>query len=210
MLKANVESTLQTGSDGYAVGALSTFRDVTWVQWNAFFAAFLGWLLDGFDFSILSFLLIDIEHSFTVDKALAGALGTVTLMFRLVGGMGAGTAADRFGRKFPLILSILWLSLFSVLGGFSTSYAMLFAFRALFGIGMGGGHAAGARTLARPSARRCVRTPGRRLLLGLHAGCGGFSGAVSVGDWTERSGMANVFVAGRATGIAGVVDCAAG
>jgi SHS family lactate transporter-like MFS transporter len=126
-----------------APGALSTFRDVTRIQWYAFFAAFLGWLLDGFDFSILSFLLIDIEHSFTVDKALAGALGTVTLLFRLVGGLSAGTAADRFGRKTPLILSILWLSLFSLLSGFSTSYAILFVFRALFGIGMGGVWAAG-------------------------------------------------------------------
>jgi SHS family lactate transporter-like MFS transporter len=126
-----------------APGARSTFRDVTRIQWNAFFAAFLGWGFDGFDFSILSFLLIDIEHSFTVDKALAGALGSVTLMFRLVGGLGAGTAADRFGRKFPLILSILWLSLFSLLSGFSTTYAILFGFRALFGIGMGGVWAAG-------------------------------------------------------------------
>ena len=50
-------------------------RDVTAVQWRAFFAAFLGWLLDGFDFSILTFLLIDIQHSFSVDKALAGAPG---------------------------------------------------------------------------------------------------------------------------------------
>jgi SHS family lactate transporter-like MFS transporter len=99
--------------------------------------------LDGFDFSILSFLLIDIEHSFTVDKALAGALGSVTLLFRLVGGLGAGTVADRFGRKAPLILSILWLCLFSLLSDFSTSYAMLFGFRALFGIGMGGVWAAG-------------------------------------------------------------------
>jgi len=99
--------------------------------------------LCGFDFSILSFLLIDIEHSFSVDKALAGALGTVTLMFRLVGGLSAGTAADRFGRKSPLILSILWLSLFSLLSGFATSYAVLFGFRALFGIGMGGVWAAG-------------------------------------------------------------------
>ncbi len=136
-------SPVQTGSNARAPGARSTFRDVTRVQWNAFFAALLGWSLDGFDFSILSFLLIDIERSFTVDKALAGALGTVTLLFRLVGGLSAGTAADRFGRKFPLVLSILWLSLFSLLSGFSTSYAMLFGFRALFGIGMGGVWAAG-------------------------------------------------------------------
>jgi SHS family lactate transporter-like MFS transporter len=117
--------------------------EVTGAQWHAFFAAFLGWVLDGFDFSILTFLLIDIGHTFTVDKALAGALGTVTLMFRLLGGLSAGTFADRFGRKTPLMLSILWISLFSLLSGFSVSYAMLFACRALFGIGMGGVWASG-------------------------------------------------------------------
>ena len=100
-------------------------------------------MLDGFDFTILTFVLSDIQRSFTVDNALAGALGTVTLMFRLVGGAAAGTAADRWGRKLPLVLSIVWFSLFTVLSGFSTSYAVLFACRALFGIGMGGEWAAG-------------------------------------------------------------------
>jgi SHS family lactate transporter-like MFS transporter len=118
-------------------------KEVTPDQWRAFFAAYLGWLLDGFDFTILTFLLVDISRSFTVSSALAGALGTVTLMFRLVGGIAAGTAADRWGRKGPLMFSILWYSLFSFLGGFSTSYGMLFACRALFGIGMGGVWAAG-------------------------------------------------------------------
>lgn len=119
------------------------FRQVNAEQWRAFLATFLGWLLDGFDFTIMTFILIDIQNSFTVDRALAGALGTVTLMFRLAGGLGAGMAADRWGRKLPLMLSILWFSLFAFLSGFSTSYAMLFAFRALFGIGMGGEWAAG-------------------------------------------------------------------
>jgi SHS family lactate transporter-like MFS transporter len=41
------------------------------------------------------------------------------------------------------MLSVLWFSLFAFLSGFSTSYAMLFAFRALFGLGMGGEWAAG-------------------------------------------------------------------
>ena len=64
-------------------------------------------------------------------------------MFRLVGGILAGTAADHWGRKWPLMFSIVWYSLFAFFGGFSTSYSMLFAFRALFGIGMGGVWAAG-------------------------------------------------------------------
>ena len=57
------------------------YRQVSREQWRAFLATFLGWLLDGFDFTIMTFILIDIQESFTVDRALAGALGTVTLMF---------------------------------------------------------------------------------------------------------------------------------
>jgi SHS family lactate transporter-like MFS transporter len=119
------------------------YRDVTRAQWTVFAAAYLGWVLDGFDFTILTFLLGDIQRSFTVSAALAGALGTVTLMFRVAGGIGAGTCADRWGRKGPLMFSILWYSVFAFLSGFSTSYGMLFTFRALFGIGMGGVWAAG-------------------------------------------------------------------
>jgi SHS family lactate transporter-like MFS transporter len=122
---------------------LPWYRQVNRDQWRAFWATFLGWVLDGFDFTIITFILIDIQESFTIDRALAGALGTVTLLMRLVGGAAAGTAADRWGRRLPLMLSILWFSLFAGLSGFSTSYAMLFAFRALFGIGMGGEWAAG-------------------------------------------------------------------
>src|SRR5215470_8812704 len=119
------------------------YRQISPDQWRAFSATFLGWTIDAFDFNILAFVLIDIQKSFTVDRALAGALGTVTLVTRAVGGILSGTAADKFGRKLPLMVSIVWFSLFAFLSGFSRSYAMLFALRALFGIGMGGEWAAG-------------------------------------------------------------------
>ena len=119
------------------------FGTLTRDQWRAFAATFLGWMFDGFDFTVLTFILIDIQKTFAIDAVLAGALGTVTLVMRLVGGVVAGAMADRWGRKLPLMLSILWLSTFAFLSGFSTSYAMLFTLRALFGIGMGGVWAAG-------------------------------------------------------------------
>jgi SHS family lactate transporter-like MFS transporter len=119
------------------------YRQVNKDQWRAFFATFLGWVLDGFDFTILTFILIDIQKTFAIDAFLAGILGTVTLIARLLGGVAAGAAADRWGRKRPLMISILWFSVFACLSGFSTSYSMLFAFRACFGIGMGGEWAAG-------------------------------------------------------------------
>ncbi len=119
------------------------YHELTREQWRAFAGTFLGWMFDGFDFTVLTFILIDIQKSFAVDTVLAGALGTVTLVMRLVGGVIAGAAADKWGRRLPLMLSILWFSIFAFLSAFSTSYAMLFALRALFGIGMGGVWAAG-------------------------------------------------------------------
>ena len=119
------------------------YAQVSREQWRAFWAVFLGWVVDAFDFNMLAFILIDIQKSFTVDRALAGALGSVTLIMRLSGAGVFGTLADKYGRKLPLMLSVLWFSLFAFLSGFSTSYAMLFGLRALFGFGMGGEWSAG-------------------------------------------------------------------
>ena len=122
---------------------LPWYRQVSAAQWKAFLTTFAAWVLDAFDFTILTFVLADIQQSFSVNKALAGLLGTVTLLFRVVGGIGAGTLADRYGRKGPILFSIAWYTAFAFLSGASTSYVMLFAFRGLFGIGMGGMWAAG-------------------------------------------------------------------
>ena len=122
---------------------LPWYRQVSGDQWRAFLATFFAWVLDAFDFTILTFVLVNIQQSFTINSALAGLLGTVTLMFRVIGGIGAGAAADRWGRKPPIVFSIAWFTLFAFLSGLSTSYVMLFAFRGLFGIGMGGMWAAG-------------------------------------------------------------------
>src|SRR4051795_4948233 len=97
--------------------ALPWYRQVSATQWRAFLACYFGWVLDAFDFTILTFLLVDIQRSFTVSNALAGALGSITLICRVVGGMASGTAADKCGRKAPLLFSILCYSLFSFLSG---------------------------------------------------------------------------------------------
>ena len=48
---------------------LPWYRQVTGEQWRAFWATFLGWIVDAFDFTILTFILIDIQRSFTVNSA---------------------------------------------------------------------------------------------------------------------------------------------
>lgn len=119
------------------------YKDVSRQEWKTFLTTFAAWTLDAFDFTIITFVLTDIRRSFEVNATLAGALATVTLLFRMVGGIGAGTLADRYGRKGPILFSIAWFTGFALLSGLSTSYVMLFACRGLFGIGMGGMWAAG-------------------------------------------------------------------
>jgi SHS family lactate transporter-like MFS transporter len=119
------------------------YRQVNRTQWHAFLASFLAWTLDAFDFTIVSFVLVDLQSSFSVSKAMVGTVITVTLFARVFGGIGAGTAADRWGRKGPLMFSVFWFAAFAFLSGLSTTFGMLLALRALFGIGMGGVWAAG-------------------------------------------------------------------
>jgi len=84
---------------------------------RAFIAAFLGWMLDGYDFTNLTLVLIDIGRDFQIDHRSLAALRTVTLVMRLAGGMMAGAAADRWGRKLPLMVSIAWFSVFAFANG---------------------------------------------------------------------------------------------
>jgi SHS family lactate transporter-like MFS transporter len=119
------------------------YKEVSRQEWKTFLTTYAAWTLDAFDFTIITFVLTDIRRSFEVNLALAGALATVTLLFRMVGGIGAGTLADKYGRKGPILFSIAWFTGFALLSGLSTSYTMLFACRGLFGIGMGGMWAAG-------------------------------------------------------------------
>jgi hypothetical protein len=136
------------------------YRDVTPTQWKAFVGCYLGWMLDGFDFTILTFLLVDIQRSFTVDKALVGSLGTITLIFRVAGGIGAGTAADRWGRKGPadvldpLVLRVLVPR--RLLDVVPHAVRDPRALRHRHGRRVGGRHAADARALAGAPARHGV------------------------------------------------------
>src|SRR2546429_7776574 len=94
-------------------------------QWLAFWATMSGWVLDAFDYNILAIILLDIQQSFTVDSALAGALATVTLVMRLIGGVAAGPSADKFRRKLPLVLAVVRVSRLALLVWFLQSYLVL-------------------------------------------------------------------------------------
>jgi SHS family lactate transporter-like MFS transporter len=113
------------------------WKEPTREQWHAWIAAWLGWTLDAFDFTIFLLLMLPISRSFHVPLVDVTAVMTLTLWMRLVGATASGWLADRMGRKKPLMISIAWYSVCNLLSGLAPSFALLFLFRALLGIGMG-------------------------------------------------------------------------
>src|SRR5436189_1800343 len=110
----------------------------------ALFAGFLGWTLDAFDFFLVSISLTAIAADFHKKDADIALTIAVTLAFRPVGAFIFGLLADRYGRRLPLIIDLIFYSIVEVLTGLAPNYTTFMILRALFGIGMGGEWGVGA------------------------------------------------------------------
>src|SRR6202041_3182824 len=111
---------------------------------SALTAGFLGWTLDAFDFFLVTLCLTAIGKEFhQSDRAMALSI-TATLAFRPVGAFLFGLLADRYGRRLPLMIDLLFFSVCEVLTGLAPNYTTFLVLRALFGIGMGGEWGVGA------------------------------------------------------------------
>ena len=113
-------------------------------QRNAVLAGFLGWTLDAFDFFVLTFVIEDVAKSFGRTRPDIALAITLALATRPIGALIFGLMADRFGRRLPLMLNVVFYAVISVLSGLAPNYQVFLALRMLFGIGMGGEWGVGA------------------------------------------------------------------
>ena len=110
----------------------------------AVLAGFLGWTLDAFDFFLVVLSLTAIAKEFHRSDAEIALSITLTLVFRPVGAFIFGLMADRYGRRLPLMIDLVFYSAVEVATGFAHSFSTFLVLRALFGIGMGGEWGVGA------------------------------------------------------------------
>ena len=110
----------------------------------ALLAGYLGWTLDAFDFFLVVSCLTAIGREFHKSDAQMALTLTATLAFRPVGAFLFGLLADRYGRRLPLMIDLLFYSVVEVLSGLAPNYTTFLVLRALFGIGMGGEWGVGA------------------------------------------------------------------
>src|SRR6266513_3617417 len=144
------------------VEAIRLFKLLNRDQRNTFVACFLGWALDAFDFFLLTFVIVPMAHDFGTSVAHLGYAITITLAMRPAGAFIFGLLGDRFGRRIPLMIDIIFYSVMELLTAFSSNYTWLLIFRALYGIGIGGEWGLGASL-----AMETLQTQARGLFSGV-------------------------------------------
>jgi SHS family lactate transporter-like MFS transporter len=145
--------------DGPASGGeLSVVADARVVNDHraAVTAGFSGWLLDAFDFFLVTFCLTSMAKEFHKTDAEIALVITMTLAFRPVGGFVFGLMADRYGRRLPLMINIGFFAVAEILTGLAPNYTVLLIVRALFGVVMGGNWGVGT-SLAMEGAPKAKR-----------------------------------------------------
>ena len=111
---------------------------------NAFLAGFLGWTFDAFDFFILTYVLAQVASEFHQPIRNIAFTLTASLIMRPVGALLFGLMADRYGRRIPLIMDVLFFSAMEVASGLAPNYRTFLVLRLLYGVGMGGAWGVGA------------------------------------------------------------------
>lgn len=113
-------------------------RELDKHQWLMFFAGFLGWTWDAFDFFTVSLCVTEIAQEFRVSNADVSWGITVTLMLRSVGAVIFGAVSDRYGRKWPMVVALVLFIVLELASGFAQNLEQFLAIRSLYGIAMGG------------------------------------------------------------------------
>src|SRR5260370_2285399 len=105
---------------------------------------FLGCAPDASDFFILLFVMPAVAKEFHRPVSHIAFTITATLALRPVGALVFGWVADRYGRRVPLMVDVIFYSVVEVLSGLAPSYRWFLFMRALYGIAMGGEWGVGA------------------------------------------------------------------
>jgi AAHS family 4-hydroxybenzoate transporter-like MFS transporter len=151
-------------------------------------------VLDGFDAQSIGFLAPSMAESLHIPVKTFGPIFGAALVGLLISSMSTGPIADRWGRKWMIVICTLMFGTFAMLTARSTSFNELLAFRFLTGLGLGGAMSNVVALLSEYVPRRLLAASVSILYCGMPAGA--VLGVLVSKVMLPRWGWQSVFYAG--------------
>jgi MFS transporter, AAHS family, 4-hydroxybenzoate transporter len=95
-------------------------------------------ILDGYDALTMGYLATPIAATTQLPVHSFGPILSASLFGLMIAAMATGPIADRWGRKWPVIVSVLCFGAFAVMTAQARTYNEFLAYRFLTGLGLGG------------------------------------------------------------------------
>ena len=146
-------------------------------------------VLDGFDTQCIGFLAPSIAETFHVPlKAFTPVFAGGLLGF-MTDSMIMGPVADRWGRKWPVVVSTMIFATFALLTGRASSFQEVVIFRVLTGLGLGGAMPNVVALTSEYAPKRLQRVFVSTLFVGMPLGAlfGGLASSAMIPAWGWRS-----------------------
>ena len=146
-------------------------------------------LLDGFDTQCIGFLAPSISETLAIPLKKFGPVFSAGLIGLMIAAMAMGPVADRWGRKWPVVLSALTFAIFALLTARAVSLEQLIIFRFLTGLGLGGAMPNVVALTSEYSPKRLQAVFVGMLFCGMPLGAlvGGLASSVMIPLWGWRS-----------------------
>jgi len=146
-------------------------------------------LLDGFDTQCIGFLAPSISETLAIPLKNFGSVFSAGLIGLMIAAMAMGPVADRWGRKWPVVLSALTFAVFALLTARAVSHEQLVIFRFLTGLGLGGAMPNVVALTSEYSPKRLQTVFVAMLFCGMPLGAlvGGLASSVMIPLWGWRS-----------------------
>jgi MFS family permease len=78
-------------------------------RWHVLWAAFFSYLVDSYDLIVLAIAMPVLLKVLNISLPEGGLLGSATMIGAMIGSIVFGLVAENYGRRFALILTLVWL-----------------------------------------------------------------------------------------------------
>ena len=107
-------------------------------RWPVLWAAFVTYLFDSYDLMVLAIAMPVLLKVLNISLPEGGLLGSATMLGAMAGSVLFGLIAENYGRRFALLLALVWLGIGMGVVYFMNSWTLWLVLRFMTGIAIGG------------------------------------------------------------------------